>query len=224
MSKVLIIEDDPAMLRGLKDNFEFEGYTVRTASNGAKGLDMAFSWNPDLILLDVMLPEVNGYEICRNLRQEKCQTPVVMLTAREQESDVILGLKLGADDYVTKPFSIKELLARCEAVLRRRGVREVASHSFGTCVLDVAARRFSRAGEVVKLSPREFDLLQFFCENRGKALSRERIMSEVWGYGSIVTPRSIDRFVTTLRGKIEPDPQQPEHIHTLQGFGYRFEE
>jgi DNA-binding response OmpR family regulator len=220
---VLIIEDDPALLRGLKDNFEYEGYAVKTAIDGDAGLKQALSLAPDLIILDLMLPKVNGYEVCRFLREEKCDVPILMLTAKGQESDIVLGLKLGADDYVTKPFSIKELLARAEAILRRRRQRHDTAHEFGDCRLDTASRTLTRAGSDVPLSPKEFELLAYFVAHAGRALSRDTIMSNVWGYDCAVTPRSIDRFVNALRNKIERDPAAPQHIRTVREFGYKFE-
>ena len=219
---ILIIEDDPAMLRGLRDNFEFEGYRVQTATDGDAGLKAALAIRPDLILLDLMLPKVNGYEICRFLRDEQLDMPILMLTAKGQESDIILGLKLGADDYVTKPFSIKELLARTEALLRRRRTRTATVHDFGDCRLDTGARTFTRAGKDVPLSPKEFELLAYLVANAGRALSRDTIMATVWGYDRTVTLRSIDRFVNALRGKIEPDPAAPRFITTVREFGYKF--
>ena len=219
---ILIIEDDPAMLRGLRDNFEFEGYRVQTAADGDAGLKAALAIRPDLILLDLMLPKVNGYEICRFLRDEQLDMPILMLTAKGQESDIILGLKLGADDYVTKPFSIKELLARTEALLRRRRTRAAAVHDFGDCRLDTTARTFTRAGQDVPLSPKEFELLAYLVANAGRALSRDTIMATVWGYDRTVTLRSIDRFVNALRNKIEPDPATPRFIKTVREFGYKF--
>jgi DNA-binding response OmpR family regulator len=220
---VLIVEDDPAMLRGLKDNFEFEGYKVITATDGDAGLKAALGGKPDLVILDVMLPKVNGYEVCRFIREEKLTMPILMLTAKGQESDIVLGLKLGADDYVTKPFSIKEVLARAEVLLRRqrRGAAEI--YSFGDCRLDCDARTFTRAGREVPLSPKEFELLRFFASRRGQALSRDLIMNSVWGYDAAVTPRSIDRFVNALRNKIEPSPTKPRYIRTVREFGYKFE-
>jgi len=220
---VLIIEDDPTLLRGLKDNFEFDGWRVHIATDGQSGLDHAPELKPDLIVLDVMLPRVNGYEICRSLRAEKIETPILMLTAKTQESDVVLGLKLGADDYVTKPFSIKELLARAEALVRRSKGRGARDYVFGDCRLDRDARTLTRAGVEVPLSPKEFELLAYFAENPGRALSRDTIMATVWGYDSAVTLRSIDRFVNALRNKIELDPTAPRHIKTIREFGYKFE-
>ena len=220
---ILIIEDDPVMLRALKDNFEFEGYRVQTAMDGDAGLKLALAGQPALIVLDVMLPKVNGYELCRFLREEKLEMPIIMLTAKGQESDVILGLKLGADDYVTKPFSIKELLARVEAFLRRRRQRPGEVITFGDCRLDTSARHLTRAGAELPLSPKEFDLLAYLAANAGRALSRDRIMTSVWGYESRVTPRSIDRFINALRQKIETDPAQPRILKTVREFGYKFE-
>ena len=220
---ILVIEDDPVMLRGLKDNFEFEGYHVQTASDGDSGLKLALAIQPALIVLDLMLPKVNGYEICRFLREEKLEMPIIMLTAKGQESDIVLGLKLGADDYVTKPFSIKELLARVEAFLRRRRQDTGSVIAFGDCRLDTTARLLVRDGKDVPLSPKEFELLTFLATNAGRALSRDRIMSSVWGYDCRVTPRSIDRFINALRNKIEPDPAQPRILKTVREFGYKFE-
>jgi len=221
-AQVLIIEDDPVLLRGLTDNFEFEGCRVHSATDGQSGLDRARELRPDLIVLDVMLPRVNGYEICRALREEKLDVPILMLTAKGQESDVVLGLKLGADDYVTKPFSIKELLARAEALIRRTKSR-AQKIRFGDCELDLESRVLTRGGSEVALSPKEFELLAYLARNGGRALSRDTIMASVWGYGSMVTPRSIDRFVNALRNKIEPEPAAPQFIKTVREFGYKFD-
>ena len=223
METILIVEDDPTMLRGLKDNFEFKGYKILTASDGEKGLEAALNARPDLILLDIMLPKINGYEICRLIREQKLDMPVIMLTAKGEESDIVLGLNLGADDYVTKPFSIKELLARAAAFLRRAKKETQDIHEFGCYRLDLSARRLTRKGKEIELSPKEFDLLTFFIRRQGRALTRDEILNAVWGYDCIVTPRSIDRFVTTLRDKIEPDPSKPVFIHTIRQIGYRFE-
>jgi DNA-binding response OmpR family regulator len=223
MDTILIVEDDPAMLRGLKDNFEYAGYHVLTAEEGEAGLNTALNAQPDLILLDIMLPNINGYEICRLIRKEKLEMPIIMLTAKGEESDIVLGLNLGADDYVTKPFSIRELLARVEAFLRRRhkGTQEV--FSFGPYTLDLGARTFTRDGQTIKLSPKEFGLLAFFVQRPGRALTRDEILNSVWGYDSFVGHRSIDRFVTTLRNKLESDPQHPHYLHTIREIGYKFD-
>jgi DNA-binding response OmpR family regulator len=223
METVLIVEDDSTMLRGLKDNFEYSGYTVITADDGEKGLNAALDAKPDLILLDIMLPKINGYEVCRLIRKEKLDMPIIMLTAKGEESDIILGLNLGADDYVTKPFGIKELLARVAAFLRRRRQQEQDVYEFGDCALDIPARKFTKKGKEVKLSPKEFKLLEHFLKREGRALTRDEILNAVWGYDSYVTDRSVDRFVTTLRNKVEPDPHNPAFIHTIREIGYKFE-
>ena len=220
---VLIVEDHDVLLRGLQDNFQMEGYTVQTASDGELGLKKALDSSLDLIILDIMLPKVNGYEICRRLREEQINTPVIMLTAKGQESDILLGLNLGADDYVTKPFSIKELLARANALLRRRRAEVSETIVFGDCVLDLSADRLTRDGTEVPLTPKESSLLKYLAANAGRALTREQIMNRVWGYGVFVTPRSIDRCITTLRKKIEPTPDRPRFIQTIREIGYRFE-
>ncbi len=220
---ILIIEDEPTMLRGLKDNFEFEGYRVITAEAGEEGLEAALNTRPDLILLDIMLPEINGYEICRLIRQEGLDMPIVMLTAKGQEPDIILGLNLGADDYMTKPFSIKELLARVNAFLRRRRREDQQVHRFGDCELDLASRTLKRNGREVRLTPKEFALLAFLEKSSGRALTRDEILRSVWGHGVFVTSRSVDRCITTLRKKVEPDSGEPTFIKTIPQIGYRFE-
>jgi len=223
METILIIEDDATMLRALKDNFEFKGYCVLTADDGEEGLNTALNKKPDLILLDIMLPEINGYEVCRLIRKENLNMPIIMLTAKGEESDIILGLNLGADDYVTKPFSIKELLARAAAFLRRSRQTEQDIYEFGDCCLDIPARKLTRKGDEIKLSPKEFRLLEYFVKKPGRALTRDEILNMVWGYDSFIGSRSIDRFVTTLRNKIEPDPHNPMFIHTIREIGYKFE-
>ena len=223
METILIIEDDATMLRALKDNFEFKGYCVLTADDGEEGLNTALNKKPDLILLDIMLPEINGYEVCRLIRKENLNMPIIMLTAKGEESDIILGLNLGADDYVTKPFSIKELLARAAAFLRRSRQTEQDVYEFGDCCLDIPARKLTRKGDEIKLSPKEFSLLEYFVKKPGRALTRDEILNMVWGYDSFIGSRSIDRFITTLRNKIEPDPHNPTFIHTIREIGYKFE-
>ena len=220
---ILIIEDDPAMLRVLKDNFEFSGYAVRTACDGEDGLQKARDLGPDLIILDIMLPKINGYELCRMVRQEGLDMPIIMLTAKGQESDIVLGLNLGADDYVTKPFSIKELLARAIAFLRRRRQMETKVCRFGDCELDVESHRLSRNGTEVPLTPTEFRLLAFFIRHAGRALTRDEILRSVWGSDIRVTARSVDRCINTLRRKVEPEPDRPTFIMTIRDIGYRFE-
>jgi DNA-binding response OmpR family regulator len=223
METVLIVEDDPTMLRGLKDNFEFKGYRVLTAADGEDGLNAALNEKPDLIILDIMLPKINGYEVCRLIRKENLEMPIIMLTAKGEESDIVLGLNLGADDYVTKPFSIKELLARAAAFLRRSKQAQQDVYEFADFRLDIPARKLTRRENEIKLSPKEFKLLELFLKKPGRALTRDDILNTVWGYDCYVGQRSIDRFVTTLRNKIEPDPHNPIYIHTIREIGYKFE-
>jgi DNA-binding response OmpR family regulator len=222
--RILIIEDDPALLRGLKDNFVSRGCAVETAADGQAGLDLALSGRYDLILLDIMLPKVNGYEICRAVRENGLQMPIIMLTAKGQEEDIILGLNLGADDYVTKPFRIRELLARANAFLRRSHLKEAEVRRFGEYEMDTAAHKLFRDGSEVELTAKEFRLLEYFVARQGRALARNDILNAVWGNSVIVTARSVDRCVTTLRAKIEQDPHHPRFIHTIRDIGYRFEE
>ncbi len=219
---ILIIEDDPALLRGLKDNFEGQGYLVRTASDGQKGLATLLKEPPDLLLLDLMLPKVNGYEICRVARSRQLEMPIIMLTAKGQEEDIVRGLELGADDYVTKPFGIRELLARVKAFLRRQGP-EPQNYIFGDCRLDPGAHKLFRKDAEVELTAKEFRLLEFFLRRKGRALTRDSILDAVWGDEVLVTDRSVDRCVTTLRSKIEPDAHHPVFIQTIRDIGYRFD-
>lgn len=220
---ILIIEDEPALLRGLRDNFESLGYQVRTAREGRAGLDQALAQPPDLLLLDLMLPGVNGYEICRSLRARQLDLPIIMLTARGREEDIVRGLELGADDYVTKPFSIRELLARAKAFLRRRPARASTTYRFGDCQLDLAGHKLFRHGNLTPLTAKEFRLLEFFARRPGRALTRDQILDAVWGNEILVNDRSVDRCVTTLRAKIEADPHHPKFIQTIRDIGYRFE-
>jgi DNA-binding response OmpR family regulator len=221
--RILIVEDEPALLRGLTDTFAGLGYEVLTASNGAAGLDLALTQSPDLVLLDIMLPRVNGYEVCRAIRERGIQTPILMLTAKGQEQDIVLGLNLGADDYITKPFRRAELIARVKAFLRRAQAQPAASVRFGEYELNLTAHRLFRNGEEVELTAKEFRLLAYFVKRRGCALTRDEILDAVWGRSVMVTPRSIDRCVATLRAKIEPDAHSPAYIQTIRDIGYRFE-
>lgn len=221
---ILIIEDDATLLRGLKDNFASRGYRVRSARDGREGLDAALDCSPDLVLLDIMLPKVNGYEVCRLIRQQGAEVPIIMLTAKGQEEDIIRGLELGADDYVTKPFSIRELLARVKAFLRRRQAKATEVYRFGDCRLDLAAHKLFRNDVEVPLTTKEFRTLEYFVRRPGRALTRRDILDSVWGSSVIVTARSVDRCITTLRGKIEPNPRRPRYIRTIRDIGYRFED
>jgi DNA-binding response OmpR family regulator len=222
-STVLIIEDDPALLRGLKDNFEAQQYRVHLARDGREGLAAALANPPDVLILDIMLPKLNGYEICRALRARRLEMPIIMLTAKGQEEDVVRGLELGADDYVTKPFSIRELLARAKAFLRRSEAAATAAFEFGACRLDLTGHKLFRNGKEVPLTAKEFRLLEFFTKRPGRALTRDQILDAVWGNDIMVNDRSVDRCVTTLRAKIESDPRHPGFIRTIRDIGYRFE-
>jgi DNA-binding response OmpR family regulator len=221
--KILIIEDDPTMQRVLRDNFEFSGCEVRVAADGAQGLETVFEWKPDLIILDIMLPRVNGFDVCRRIRKEGLAIPIIMLTAKSQESDIVLGLNLGADDYVPKPFSIDVLLARANACLRRHRAPLADVFEFGDCKLDAQSHKLFRKGGEVALAPKEFRLLECFARNTGRALTRDKILDAVWGEDLIVTQRSVDRCINTLRHKVEADPQHPRFIRTIRDVGYRFE-
>ena len=223
METLLIIEDDPALLRGLKDNFEQAGYAVLTAVDGEAGLNQVLDAQPDLVLLDIMLPGINGYEICRLVREQGLDMPIVMLTAKGEEADIVLGLNLGADDYMTKPFGIRELKARVQAFLRRRRQASSDTFCFGEFSLDVSARQLFKQGRAVELSPKEYKLLELFLRKQGKALTRDEILNQVWGYNCFAGHRSVDRFVATLRHKIEPNSDSPKFIHTLREVGYRFQ-
>lgn len=222
-AKVLIVEDDSTLVRALKDNYIAQGFEVSVAMNGIEALDVAQQWGPDLVILDIMLPQKNGYEVCEELRLAKCAMPIIMLTAKGQEQDIIRGLNLGADDYVTKPFSIAELLARSHALLRRHKQSKVECFYFGHFALDIEARKLFKNQQELKLTPKEFKLLKLFCDKPGKALTRDTIINVVWSRSIINTNRSVDRCVNTLRKKIEQDPSRPRYIHSIRDIGYRFE-
>lgn len=225
---ILVVEDDASLLLGLEENLKFEGYNVLTASDGEQGFKVALEKAPDVILLDIVLPRMTGYQVCRALRQEGKRVPIIMLTARGEEVDKITGFDMGADDYVTKPFSVAELLARIRAVLRRaerRGDSDV-KYRFGDFVLDMRARTLARRkGSVekdVELTRTEFELLSCFLSNEGRALTRDELLNQVWGTEYLGTQRSLDTFVASLRGKIEVNPRQPRFIQTIHGVGYKF--
>lgn len=221
---ILVVEDDEAIMLGLEENLRFAGYEVLTASDGPSALVAGLEGNPDLIVLDIMLPQMSGYEVCRELRDKGVRTPVIMLTARKDEFDKLHGFEMGADDYVTKPFSLAELLARVKAILSRSRTSQltVREYEFGDCALDMEARVLTREGKEIPLTRTEFDLLAYFCGNEGKALSREQVMSDVWGTEYFGTQRSLDSFVASLRSKIEKEPSKPTHIRTVHGVGYKF--
>jgi two-component system, OmpR family, alkaline phosphatase synthesis response regulator PhoP len=223
VKSILIVEDDPAMLRILRGNFEFSGFAVETACDGEEALRKFVDRRPDLILLDIMLPKMDGHEVCQVVREDGPEVPIIMLTAKGQEADIVRGLNLGADDYVTKPFSIKELLARVNAVLRRRNQGDSEVFQFGDCSLYPDARKLLRKGEEVTLTPKELGLLQLFIQRRGRAMTRDQILNAVWGRDIAVTARSVDSCVNTLREKVESDPRRPVFIKTVRSIGYRFE-
>jgi two-component system, OmpR family, alkaline phosphatase synthesis response regulator PhoP len=223
--RVLIVEDEAGLRLTLSDRLGSEGYTVETASDGEAGLACATRCAYDLIVLDVMLPRMNGFDVCREARQRGVTTPILMLTARGQVVDKVVGLKLGADDYLTKPFEAIELMARLEALLRRRpsAARPGGNtYRFGDVVVDFRRAEVVRAGAAVELSAREFKLLRHFIEHRGDALSRDALLSDVWGYDDMPLTRTVDVHVAGLRQKLEANPKSPDYILTVHGLGYKF--
>lgn len=231
--KIVVVEDDEALMLGLVENLRYAGYEVENTSNGDDAVKLVVETKPDLVLLDIMLPGKSGYEICRSLREREVNVPVVMLTARQDEFDKLHGFEVGADDYITKPFSVKELLARINAVIRRaEGLKTgPRRYNFGDYVLDVDARVLLRKQtdavgneewKEIKLTRTEFELLAYFCKNDGRVISRDEAMNEVWGMEYYGTQRSLDTFVAGLRAKIEKDPSNPVHIITAYGVGYKF--
>jgi DNA-binding response OmpR family regulator len=224
MSKVLVIEDDAAILRGLVDNLTYEGHEVFTAANGEAGHDLQRSRKPDLIILDLMLPRMSGLELCRKLRGEGIQTPILMLTARSEESDRVIGLDLGADDYVTKPFSVRELMARVRALLRRThsSADLPGDLQFGDVVVDFRRYVARRRGKLVEMTRKEFATLRLLAARAGEVVSREELLNEVWGYEAYPVSRTVDNHIAGLRAKLEKDPARPVHIRTVHGVGYKF--
>jgi DNA-binding response OmpR family regulator len=225
--RVLIIEDNRNLVFGLRHNLELDGHRVEAAFTGAAGLERARSRDPDLIILDLMIPKPDGYQILRTIREEGVETPVIVLTARGQEDDKVRGLRLGADDYITKPFSLLELLARVDAIRRRlrlgshRRGRDTEPIEFGDIRLEPATRSVYRAGEVVTLRPKEFELLLALARREGNVVSRFELLREVWGYGSDVMSRTVDTHIGQLRAKLERDPAAPSWIITVRKSGYR---
>ena len=224
MAKVLIIEDEPNMVLGLKDSCEYEGYEVAVACDGKEGLEKASTEKPDIILLDVMLPLMSGLDVCRTLRNRGFEIPILMLTARGEEMDKVVGLEVGADDYVTKPFSIKELLARVRAHLRRSSKQlvELESFSFGDVELNFKKLTARKGGQALDVSAREFEILRYLIRHRGETVTRDQMLDEVWGYDSTPITRTVDNHIAKLRQKIEQDPSEPRHIITVHRLGYRF--
>jgi DNA-binding response OmpR family regulator len=225
--RILVVEDDPSILRGLQLNLGMEGYTVRSAMDGEAGLELARTESPDLVVVDVMLPGMDGLTLVRELRRADPDLPVLILSAKGQESDKVAGLQLGADDYMTKPFGLKELLARIEALLRRRRARgetgpNKAVRRAGAVEVDLEARRAMVDGKAIELTSREFDLLAFFMTHPDRVHSREQLMEAVWGSRYFGTARTVDNFVARLRAHIGDDAESPRHLETVRGVGYRF--
>ncbi|MFC1712663.1 response regulator transcription factor [Candidatus Poribacteria bacterium] len=225
MEKILIVEDDPAHLLALEDNLTFAGYEVSTARSGRHALQTLKEKEFDLIVLDIMLPYVNGFEVCERLRGSGDETPIIMLTAKIQEQDRVQGLDLGADDYITKPFSVAELLARIRAVLRRVKLqsRLLERFSFGNMEIDFKKYEAKKDSVKIDLSSREFQILKILITYEGEVVSRYKLMEEIWGYDDFPTQRAIDTHVARLRQKLEDDPAQPKHILTVYGAGYKFQ-
>jgi two-component system alkaline phosphatase synthesis response regulator PhoP len=224
MTKILIVEDEPNMVSGLRDNFEFEGYEVITAADGVAGLERALNDSPDLVILDVMMPRMSGLDVCKQLKSKRPSVPIIMLTARGQEVDKVVGLELGADDYVTKPFSIRELLARVKAVLRRAqpAAKDKERYAFGDVEVDLRSQQVMRKGKQLDMSSKEFELLKYFLCHSGEAISRDRLLEAVWGYDRFPTTRTVDAHIVRLRQKLEPKPDEPHYILTIHGTGYKF--
>jgi two-component system alkaline phosphatase synthesis response regulator PhoP len=224
-ANVLFVEDEEALRMTVGDRLRKEGFAVECAANGEEGFEKATQLPFDLIILDVMLPKKSGFDVCREIRQAGLITPILILTARGQTSDKVNGLKIGADDYVTKPFNMQELVARVEALLRRAPTRPAAQASvsdFGSIHVDLVGTEATRDGKLVNLSAREFQLLRYFIEHRGATLSRDELLKQVWGYSADMYTRTVDVHVASLRQKLEDDPKQPQFILTVQGLGYKF--
>jgi two-component system alkaline phosphatase synthesis response regulator PhoP len=223
MGRVLVVEDDNAMSVALRDGLQYEGHTVMLATDGRSGLTLAESEHPDLVILDVMLPVMSGLDVCKRIRSAGNDVPIIMLTARGQEADKIVGLKIGADDYVTKPFSFMELTARIDAILRRQQRDEApTTYRFGEVEIDFGRIAATRSGRPLDLTPREFKLLRQFISNRGRVLTRDKLLSAVWGYNVVPVTRTVDMHIAKLRKKIETDPEEPRYVVTVHGVGYKF--
>jgi DNA-binding response OmpR family regulator len=223
VARILVVEDEPPIALGLEDDLKLEGYEVEVVRDGEMASRRAREKSFDLIILDVMLPRKDGFEVCRELRRAGLRTPVILLTAKTQESDKVLGLELGADDYVTKPFSPRELRARVKAALRRAAGETPEIYRFGDAEVDFARCELRRAGEAVEMTPIEFKLLTTFIRHRHHALGRDRLLDEVWGRETFVTDRVVDTHITNLRKKIEPKPREPQFLISVRGIGYRFD-
>jgi DNA-binding response OmpR family regulator len=224
MSVILVVEDEPAILRGLADNLKFESYDVLTAMDGEAGYRIMKERKPDLVILDLMLPKLSGYEVCRKVRAEGVTTPILMLTARGEEGDRVLGLDLGADDYVTKPFSVRELMARVRALLRRSQPPQKLPDElrFDDVVVDFRSYEARKEGRPLEMTRKEFSLLRLLAARAGEVVTRDELLNEVWGYEKFPTTRTVDNHIASLRTKLERDPAQPEHLRTVHGVGYKF--
>lgn len=223
--RVLIIEDEPGILLSLKDEFESEGYAVFTAEDGEIGIKKVKQHRPDLIILDIMLPLLDGYEVCKKLRMDGDSTPIIMLTVKDKEIDRVLGLELGADDYVTKPFSLRELTARARAVLRRteKRARDLSEYRFGQVELDFKKYEARKKGKKLELTPLEFQMLKVFIQKKGEVVTRDDFLDKVWGEDNVsVSFRTIDSHIANIRKKIEDNPSRPKHILSIRGVGYKF--
>ena len=223
MARILVVEDEPPLALGLEDDLKLEGYEVEVVSDGETASRRAQEGSFDLIILDVMLPRKDGFEVCRELRRAGLHVPVILLTAKTQESDKVLGLELGADDYVTKPFSPRELRARVKAALRRAAGEMLEIYRFGEIEVDFTRCELRQAGKAVEITPIEFKLLAAFIRHRGHTLSRDKLLDEVWGHETFVTDRVVDTHITNLRKKIEPKPSEPRFLISVRGMGYRFD-
>ena len=222
MARILIVDDEPSIVLAVRDELLFEGFEVESASDGPTGVQKAREWKPDVLLLDLMLPGMNGYEVCRRLRPELPDLWIIVLTARGQEVDRVTGFEVGADDYVTKPFSLRELVARVKVGLRRQhGKATQPVRSFGDIEVDLRAHQVSKAGAEVLLTPKEFDILALLVERAGEVIPRDEICDRVWGREVYVTQRVIDTHIAALRKKIEPDPNNPRYILSVRGVGYK---
>lgn len=224
MKNILIVEDDPALLTGLSESLTNENYSVVKAEDGEKGYQIASENKFDLILLDLILPLKDGYEVCRDLRRDGTNTPIIMLTSKNEEIDKVLGLEMGADDYITKPFSLKELLARIKALLRRSqpALPGIEEYSFGNVKMNLKKMEIEKKGSPLKLSATEYKILKYFIEHEGEVISRDKFLDDVWGYDAFPTTRTVDNYVLSIRKKIEDDPSSPEHIVTVHTAGYKF--
>jgi DNA-binding response OmpR family regulator len=223
-TRILIVEDEPAMVTGLRDNFEYEGYDVISAEDGVAGLERALADDPDLVVLDVMMPRMSGLDVCKQLKSKRPSLPIIMLTARGQEIDKVVGLELGADDYVTKPFSVRELMARVKAVLRRASPQAQAPevYRFGDVEVNIRSHDVRRAGKPIELSAKEFALLAYLISHPAETLSRDRLLDAVWGYENYPNTRTVDTHIVHLRQKLELNPGEPRFILTVHGSGYKF--